>query len=422
MPKKAKEAAVPETVVQDEKASATQNSVRKYVETMAKSKRYAGHIQISVASDLNTSHMLRRRTGILGLDLALGGGFHSGGSAEIFGSESVGKTYLAFRTGGQLQEVYGNDAAIYIYSTEIKPDKGFARCAGLCVAYSENEINEYDAIRQGRGFPPFSRAERADLCKQIGEVVVTTAENAEVGLQGVLDAVESRLFPLIIIESLGALLPKDVDEGDLDDGHYGGSSKAVTTFQNKLYKPFMMNVNGVANSTTIIGINQARAVIGGSPRGPKTKAAAGAFAWKHGQLASVELSRGADIRDVDSEKTVMGKEVHWKLAKGKAGTHDGKRGGFNYFHVNKSDPVFWKDYLETWLGGADIIPEAVETGKQLGVLRLGGSWTYWEDDGQEIMRCQGIENFAEKLAQDPALVEKFRESCIKKSGLLVRYK
>lgn len=150
------------------------------------------------------------------------------------------------------------------------------------------------------------------------------------------------------------------------------------------------------------------------------KPAADAYAWKHGQLASVELTRGSDIKNTDD--AVIGKEVRWKLTKGKAGTHDGKKGKFNYYHVNQTEPVFWKDYQEVWLGGVDTVTDMVETGKEIGIIEASGSWITWEEEDKVIVRCQGIENFAKKLIEDEELVEKFKNSCIKKSGLLVRYK
>jgi recombination protein RecA len=404
------------------KVTQSKGGAAAWAERMSKDRKYKGKVQVATANTLKTSYTLRRPTGILGLDIALGGGFHAGGGAQVYGGESVGKTHLVFRICGQLQKIYGDKTAIYIYSTEIKPDKGFARCAGCCIAYSPEEIAEYDVLRQQQGLPPFTKEEIEDLQMQVGDIVIGTSENADVGLQMVVEALGSRLFQLIVIESLGALLPKEVDEEDVGKGHYGGSSKLMTVFQSKTYPEFMMlDADGNPNETTIIGINQARAIIGGPPKGRKTKPAADAWAWKHGQLVSLELTRGADIREGDGGP-VTGKLVRWRMAKGKAGTHDGKSGEFNYFHVERAEPIFWKDVEEYWMGGVDVITEAVETARDLGVIDVAGSWASWSDEkGNTLVRAQGLGNFAIELNKDEALVKRLWDECLKKSGLLVRY-
>lgn len=400
----------------------TVSKAKAWVDKIGNDKKFKGKAQVKLASDLHSAYTLRRPCGILGLDIGLGGGFHAGGGIQVFGQESVGKTHLAYRVGAQVQKNYGDEAAILIYSTEIKPDKGFARQAGLCVGYTESEIEEYELIRKVQGLPPFTKEEKADLKKQVGDVVVSVAENADVGLATVLDALEMGAFQLIIIESLGALLPKAQEERDVGDMKVGGSANLLTDFQNKMYPYFMMErEDGTSTDTTIIGINQARAKIGYVGRGSNTKPAADAYAWKHGQLASIELSRGADIREA-AQGPVIGKDIRWKLVKGKAGTHDGKRGEFKYYHIQRSEPVLWSDVENYWLGGVDVNSEAVETGKAVGLIEMAGAWLSWNEDGKQILRAQGTERFAEELIKDPELIAKFRDACIKKSNLLVRYR
>lgn len=395
---------------------------QKWVEDMKKDQYFKGKMQAKIATELYSSYTLRRPTGILSLDLALGGGLHSSGGTQIHGAESVGKTHLAYRVAAQVQKNYGDESAILIYSNEIKPDKGFARMAEFCIGYSPEEIEEYEKLRVRDGLPPFTKEEREDLSMQIGDVVVVTADTADTGLEGVVKALETGIFQLVIIESLGALLPKEIDEKKLEEDTYGGSSKVLTKFQNKIYPLFMMErEDGTSLETTVIGINQARAKIGAPPRGKKTKPAADAFAWKHGQLASIELGRGDFLKDKDK---IIGKYVTWYLSKGKAGTHDGKRGSFRYFHFDKMQPVFWRDVREYWLGGIDTTLDAVEVGKSLGLVEVNGAWLTWvlDKDTTERVKAQGTENFAKLLNENKHLLGMFWDACLKKSGLLVRYR
>lgn len=397
-------------------------SVAAWISKMCKMEKFKGLVQIKRACDVGTPYRLRRPTGILGLDIALGGGFHAGGCGQIHGAESVGKTYLAYRTGGMIQRNYGHRAAILIVCTEIRVDKTFARKAGLCVGYSNQEIEHFETLRTQEGLPPYTAEEVADLKKQIGEVAVITGSNGEEALDAAYEAVKDGVFQLIIVESLGALLSSDQEAGDVGDRVYGGSSVMLTNFMNKVYPLYMMDrPDGSMLETTLIGINQARAEIGGAPRGPKTHAAAGAYSWKHAQLTSLELNKSSAIKSA-GDGPIIGREVRWDLVKGKAGTHDGKRGYYNYYHVPKDDPIFWKDVenrIHEW--GIDSITEMVETAKDLGVVDASGSWLKFSDGDKVILSCQGSDKFADKLVEEPDLQELLRRKCLSVAKLAVAY-
>jgi RecA/RadA recombinase len=387
-----------------------------FIRKVSSNAHYRGKAQIKMASEARTTYLLRRPTGILGLDIALGGGFHAGGAVEVHGAESAGKTTLVFRAAGEVQRNYGEDTNILIYCTEINPDKGLARLNGFVIPYSEEEIAEYALIRELSGEPAFTEEELADLRFGIGNVLIHAAATADIGLDLVLDALDSGIFQLVIIESLGAFLTKDADDGYTGDRHYAGASQVVTTFQNQAYPKFIMDrLDGSKLETTIVGINQARANIGGGNKAPSTKAAMNAFAWKHGQLASVQLERGKGIRE-NEKSPITGREIRWRLTKGKAGTHDGKNGKYDFYFPEKRDPVFWRDVQEEWLGGIDTWSEAADTAKALGLLDISGSWIKWRG-----IKGQGAEQFAEKLAADPEHQKLIWADCMRVARVSARY-
>lgn len=405
----------PEPKVEPPKKAVTANPVAAWIDKINKSPQFRGSSQVRAARDMRTPYNLRRPTGVLSLDIALAGGLHAGGPIEIHGAESVGKTFLAYRTAGQVQRNYGERSAVLIFSTEIRLDKGFARRAGFQIAYGEDEIEELSTLRAARGYTPFTDEQLADLRLQTGEIVNITSSTADKGLEVALDGLASGLFQLFIIESLGAFLTPEVDEGAVGDAHYAGSSRVMTNFQNKVYPLFMLDrPDGTMLETTIIGINQARAKMDGGPRGPKTKAAAGAFAWKHGQLASIELSRGANLKESD-EGPVIGKEIRWLLSKGKVGTHDGKKGAYNFFHVPRAQPVFWSEVDGTT--GIDVYADVVQTAIDMGVVRMAGSWVSLADG----TKFQGVQRLTTEVVKNPELAVQLRDECMKESGLLVRY-
>ena len=392
---------------------------------MQKSRKWAGRVCISEASDDSSSYLLRRPTGVMGLDLALGGGLHGGGLIEVHGGQSVGKTHLAYRTAGQIQRIYGEDARIGIGITEVNIDKSFARTCGFCVAYSQGEIAELNTIRVRDGKPEFTPEEVEDLRKQVGKVYLIRGGTGDEVLQNVLGFLETvgNECQLIILESLGALLTPDQDEKDVGDRVYGGSAGIVTTFIAKLNPLLVMpRPDGTQAETTILAINQARAVLDGGPRGPKTKAASGAWALKHAQLASIRLGRGDTLWADGSHTRQSGKEVKWELTKGKAGCHDGLKGQYNYYHVPRNQPVFWKDYETygtTW--GIDTITDLVETARAVGAITPAGAWLRWQV-GEDELKAQGSSNFAQLLVDQPELIPTLKDACLKASGVVVRYR
>jgi recombination protein RecA len=398
-------------------------SVEAWVERINKGQKFKGSVQVGMASDLSTPYYLRRSTGILGLDIEMGGGWHAGGVAQVYGGESVGKTYLVFQTAGEVQRHYGDDAAILVVSTEIRPDKSFARKAGFRVAYSEKEVQHYEEIRAARGQDRFTEEEIHDLMYQPGKVVVVTGETGEKSLDVAYEALSAGLFQLVIIESLGALLSSDQQHGDVGDRTYGGSSVMLTNFMNKVYPLFIMDrPDGSMLETSVIGINQARAIIGGNPKGPKERAAAGAYAWKHAQLISLELNKSSSIKGEEKGPTI-GREVRWVIAKGKVGTHDGKSGKYDFYHVPTTDPVFWADVElngSTW--GIDRISEMVTTSSRLGVIDRNGAWYTWTHEGKVLAKAQGAEKMADILVNDEELQLLLREECLIKAGLQVKYR
>lgn len=409
-----------------EEAKGDVSTAAGFIAQIRKTQKFKGCVQVGFASELNVPYRLRRPSGITSLDIAMGGGFHAGGSAEISGPQSVGKTALAYLTAAQTQRNYGEGANIMVVSTEIRLDKTFARKFGFRIPYSKKEVALFNRVRANKGMEPYSKEDVQDLTKEVGAVVPVTGETGEKALDVALEGLRAGIFQLVIIESLGALLSADQEAGDVGDRTYGGSSVMLTNFMNKAYPLFMMDrdqESGTMLETTIIGINQARAEMDrAGPRAPKTHAAAGAYAWKHAQLLGVELKRGAPIRGSDKGPAI-GREVKWVISKGKAGTHDGKTGYYDYYHVPKHDPVLWSEVEEhgpEW--GPDLITDLAETAKNLGVVEAAGSWLTWKEGSNIIVKAQGAENFAEHIVNDVELEEKLRKRCLDVADLPVEYR
>ena len=409
------------------------SKIELYKQKISSNPKYKGRVQVTSASQFSTPYYLRRPTGVMGLDIALGGGLPAGGGTQVYGIGSTGKTYLAFRTAGNVQKNYGDASCILVACAETRLDKGFARHAGFCVAYEKEEIEQFDAQRQLMGWPPFTPEEKADLRYQPGHVEIIRGANGADLLEGTIEAMRmvGNDCQLIIIDSLGALLTPDQDNKEVGDRTYGGSSGIITTWQNKSYPLFMMdNPDGTKLEITILGINQARAVIDGGPRGPKTRPAAGSHSWAHAQLASIEMKIGETLYE-DSAKTVKnGHEIKWEIRKGKAGTRDGYKGTYSWYHIPKEDPVFWANVQAKSIEyGIDAITELVETSKNLGVLRTAGPWLVFSEAGADVHKIQKGEDFdtvwekiVHQIANDSELEARVRMECLRRTNLVVRYR
>lgn len=427
-PPKAKTAPTPQkSAKQDTGAElTTAEKVQSFVKMMSTSPKHRGRIQVRLAKDYRTPYDLRRPTGILDLDLALGGGFPAGGSSQVFGARSSGKTHICFCVAGQVQKNYGDNAVIMIALSEMRADVGFARMSGLCVEYSEYEIDKYEKIRRNEGKPPFTEEERADLRKHIGHVTFMTGATGGDVLETTLEALDKlgNDCQLMIVDSLGSLLTPDQEEKSVSDKHYGGSSGLLTLWQTKMQPKFVNDrPDGSMLETTVIGINQVRALIGG-PIAGSTRPAAGAKSWEHAQLTNVEFKQGEVLWKDAKHTEQSGKVVKWSIKKGKAGTHDGAKGEFNWYYFPHHDPVFWKDVVQNGISyGADKITDLVEVSKRMGIIEVGGAWrTVKDEDGKVIVRTQGDEPFVERVVSDPELENMLRDACLRASKLTIRYK
>jgi len=403
-----------------------------YVNEARTSPRFRGKVQVKMACDYTTPYHTRRPTGIMGLDLALGGGFHAGGVGQIYGANSAGKTHLAFRTAGQVQRNYGEDAVIVVASSEIRLDKGFARRSGLCVAYGEDEIDFFDSIRATKQLPPFTEEEKDDLRKQIGTIIVSVGVTGDQLLNSTIDTLSKlrNVCQLIIIESLGALITPDQDEKDVGDRVFGGSALMLTTWMNKVYPQYMMDgEDGSVLETTILAINQVRAVLDGGPHGPKTRPAAGSKSIEHAQLSNIELRTGETLY-ADASRTVKcGHTIKWEIKKGKAGTHDGLRGEYNWYHMPAYEPVFWSEVeLQGSQYGIDTITDLCDTARIMDVVRAAGAYITFEDPVGPTVKVQGTrdnpakDQFAQLVVNDPELERRVRQACLAKANLSVKFR
>jgi recombination protein RecA len=209
-------------------------------------------------------------TGALALDLALGvGGLPRGRVVEIYGSESSGKTTLAFHVVAEAQ-----------------------RRGGMCAFVDAEHALD----------PIYAR----NLGVDIDNLLVSQPDNAEEALE-IIDALaRSNALDVIVLDSVAALVPKAEMEGDMGDAHVGMQARLMSQALRKLGGTISQ-----ANCVCIF-INQIREKIGVMFGNPETTPGGRALKF----WSSVRL----EVRRIDSVKQgtdVVGSRVRVKVVKNK---------------------------------------------------------------------------------------------------------
>lgn len=371
-------------------------------------KQYAGKVVLMEGKDITNVFVLRRPTGIMSLDLKLGGGFPAGGLSQIIGRDSSGKSYLVMRTIANCQAVYGTDTAIAVCMTEMPWDKAFAKWwCGVKVAFNDLEIERLIKLNGEYNRPVFTAEHLKWLVEQVGYVQEVRAATAEHLLEMACQLVESNLYQIVVIDSFGALLTMaeaEAEEGIVDK-HRGGASMTITQFMHRLHASLnMMDSEGRPNTTTVLGINQYRDNVNAGMYGNPLKQAGG-WALRHGKMVDLLLTQGKQHR-IDTKGpnygVVVGKEINWEIIKGKAGCHDGPKGKYDFYFGDLGYPR-----------GADIMSDLMTAGLSTGAIDLSGAWYSFR--GERL--GQGAYNAAATLASNPAWMEEVRKDIFAKAGL-----
>lgn len=161
-------------------------------------------------------------TGSITLDMALVvGGLVRGRTAEVWGPEGAGKTTLAILMCVQAQRAIPGKAVLWI-DMEHRFDPKWGRDHGL----------------------------------DLERTVVVQTENAEEVADMVKDACREGIFSMIVLDSIGAMIPEKEKEKDAGDAVVGTTAKIIT----RMVK--IAAVEADKTQTAVVWINQVRANIG----------------------------------------------------------------------------------------------------------------------------------------------------------------
>lgn len=212
----------------------------------------------------------KRSSGILSLDLALGGGFGKGRIVEVFGVESSGKTTVSIHAMAQVQ-IEEPDKYVLIIDAEHALDTEYCRTLGL------------------------------DLAKAI----ICQPDNGEQGLQVAVDLIGTGEISFALIDSIPALVPISTIEGEMEDVQMAVHARMISRFLQKI------TATASKTDTTVYMVNQIRNKIGGYGNAETTP---GGFAPRYYASQRIQIRAGQNEKE---GAEVKNKVVNYTVIKNK---------------------------------------------------------------------------------------------------------
>ena len=317
------------------------------------------HTVLARASDIPNTYELRRPSGIMQFDIDTGGVIPAGGLTCLSGPEGSCKTYLMLKHMAMHQKLYGPNSYSGLCGTETQFDFTWADRCGLKIKVPDLLVQQWREERFLRNQPDFTKEELEYFDQQIGEFMLIGGDTGEEKLEAVLACHKSKIFGIIGLDSINGLLPQANAVKELSETDKMAAQATLMTRFLSRYIPTTCGLDA-PNQTTLIFIQQVRSNPAKATAPShiakylKDWAVAGARATRHYKLVDVIVWSGSDIKQqIKGEKKTTGKQIHWNLEKGKAGTHDGITGTAGFYYDR----------------GIDNTSSVVVTGTSLGVIR-----------------------------------------------------
>jgi len=255
-------------------------------------------------------------TGILSLDLALGGaGVPRGRIVEIYGPESSGKTTLCLSVIANAQR--GGGLAAFI-DAEHALDPSYAQKLGV------DTDNLY-----------ISQPDSGEQALEIAEVLI-----------------RSGAFDVVVIDSVAALVPRAELEGEMGASHVGLQARLMSQSMRKLTAAI-----GRAH-TTVIFTNQLREKIGVMFGSPETTS--GGRALKFYASVRMDIRRGEQLKEGED---IIGHAVRVKVVKNKI-----------------APPFKKVEFQLLFNEGFSRTGDLIDLGLKMGVFARAGAWLSYGGD------------------------------------------
>ncbi|MFJ2113372.1 ATPase domain-containing protein [Streptomyces sp. NPDC087850] len=332
------------------------------VALITKINKQYGEGSLVVASSLKDSGQLA--TGILSLDLILGGGFPRNQWSEVIGMEGSGKTTVCHKTVAHQQGLNGDFVTLWIAAEAYDTDQ--ARMLGV----------------------------------NVEQVIVHATNRMEEAFQVMIDAAEARAVDLIVLDSYPALVPDGEAEKEMDEASMTLGARLMGKFFRKIGKETGMSMSATQRPVTGLIINQWREKIGGRVmNGQIPKTTPGGLAKNFAYYSRVEVGRAEWIDESrpGKGKARIGQVVKFKTIKNKqiAGQK-----------VSQSDYYFENAVVPGFLAGEfDTVKDLITWAVFYDVITRSGAYFSFGEQ-----RWKGKDAMIAAIRQDLTLQEELTTS------------
>lgn len=318
-------------------------------------------------------------TGILSLDIALGGGLAGGRMSEWFGLEGSGKSTLLYSAIAEAQRRHPEGFHDYHVIADPENSSSDARKHMELIGV---DISKVHIIAPQDGKPLYAE----DIFERIEFILRHPQLKGRIGIIG--------------IDSVGALVSKI--EGESNDkwdkaARVGGISGIMSMFLRNVVDSGLL----YESDAHLLLLNQVRDNINGSQFDPFRTPGGRKIAFTAAQRVEITRTRGQDFKnpnynsnaDNQLEAMYTGQKIKFKVVKNKVGGRDGATASVIFRYGE----------------GLDYALNAIQVAQQYNVVVSSGAWYTLLDvaTGQEVIKKQGLDNLKNALLEDQELYAKF---------------
>lgn len=300
-------------------------------------------------------------SGSLALDYAMGtGGYVRGRLAELVGPWSTGKTTMSIMAIAEAQRLYPEEICGFV-DMEHTFDPQWAVLHGV-------DMDRLYLVQPG------SAEEVADAMKFM---------------------TDAGFFSMLVLDSIGAMIPKDEISRDAEEELVGRYAKIIT----RMVK--ISTVQSHKHNVAILLINQLRAVIGANMPGAKKTTKPGGFALQHvtSHVLDFRKSDAPVYLGTDDAKTEVAQKIAIQVVKNKLAP------------PKKTATILLKHMTTDKYGpiGIDTFEEVFSLGRRMGIgITQSGSWFTLPDKTTH----QGEEKAKVHLRAHPEFLTSIREEIV----------
>jgi len=316
-----------------------------------------GNPLLTVASDMFIPKKFT--SGLVALDVALGGGWPGNQWVEVYGKESNGKTSIILNTIAVNQALDPNFMTFWVASEHYDLDWA-----------AQNGVDN-------------------------SRVVIIHTNNMELAYQCLMDAAMSHEFDCLVLDSYPALSASEEMEKTMEQNTMTLGARRTGQFFRKVGGTFSID-------RPYIGffVNQLRDAVGQfSPHGTPTTTPGGkAKNYAFYQRVLVSVDEYKDEKQEGFKDPVKYAQTNkYLLVKNKAAPPKAIARGDFYFA--KSSKPFNP-------GEFDLVKDIVTTAVQFQIITRGGAWySYKPEDGSDTLKWNGIPNMVEAIRDNMELRE-----------------